>query len=300
MHCERGRDADGKLLNQHLEECSQPSLVTCLITLVSGKGMVFLMLDDSAARCVVDCFAPLVIQTAATTAPTTMPTSATKPPTDDDQKTVACFQIGVDSTPSIMDKVTWVLAEHRWNVTIKNETSPFDDRLAECIVDKILEGDSYEQAKLTAYSRAVAVWTDYEGSKRARILAYVESERTRCHSPELGARLQHAQSWVSSARGSQPGLIMALSLGEQCTARPSASTAARPDFRAFVLVTVSSAQPGSQPRGKCTALSEGSQPRGKCTRNGKSQSPFHVLSQIQIQQIQHTTSNIHTRTVRRL
>ena len=74
-------------------------------------------------------------------------------------------------TPSIMDKVTWVLAEHRWNVTIKNEKSPFDDRLAECIVDKSLEGDSYEQAKLRAYSRAVAVWNEFDGTKRDRIIA---------------------------------------------------------------------------------------------------------------------------------
>ena len=149
----------------------QGHVLTCLNTLVSGKGKVFLMLDDYAERFVVDFFVPLVIQTATTTARTTMPTSATKPPKADDQKKGACFQIGVDSTPSIRDKVTWVPAEHRWNVTIKKEKGPFQDRLAECIVDKSLEGESYEQAKLRAYSRAVAVWNEFDGTKRDRIIA---------------------------------------------------------------------------------------------------------------------------------
>ena len=78
----------------------------------------------------------------------------------------ADFHFIASPTPNIRDKVNWNPSTHSWAIQLRQPIAQPSGNFA---VDPSLSPDLYEEQKIDAYWRAIAMWNKLDGSKRIRI-----------------------------------------------------------------------------------------------------------------------------------
>jgi hypothetical protein len=83
------------------------------------------------------------------------------------------FHFIASPTPNIRDKVNWNPSTHTWTIQTRKpilpKQLPIGKPSGNFAVDASLSADLYEEQKIDAYWRAIAMWNKQDGSKRTRI-----------------------------------------------------------------------------------------------------------------------------------
>jgi hypothetical protein len=146
-----------------LHRAEKPSLVLNIggfhvMCLNDAKKMV-MRLNDETIKFIVGWVVPLLRETARSQ--DLEVTEAAEAP-----RKLAQFHFIAPTTPNIRDKVIWNPTKHCFEILLaKNKRSPSE----KCDVDPSLDRQSYDEAKATAYRRAIETWNKLDGSSRHRI-----------------------------------------------------------------------------------------------------------------------------------
>ena len=139
------------------------------LTIVNYGRHLIARVDDDAMHFIRSCIPDIIRKLSVSDAPDEIVPTPSTPDTG--------FKFD-DNTPNIRDKVVWEPGRNGWLVTMKRGGSTcttFEEQSgASLIVPDGLTADEHDNAKRTAYTRAIATWNAMDQSKRHRIQAPVK------------------------------------------------------------------------------------------------------------------------------
>ena len=136
--------------------------VTCL----NHACRMVLRLDTTTAKFILDWVVPFVNKLAHS--------QALPPSPSDAVRALANFHLIASPTPNIRDKVQWCVNKHFWEITVKKSRYSEEDQSTalnakDFQVDPRLCPAKYQEAQISTYRHAIAVWNKLDGSNRFRI-----------------------------------------------------------------------------------------------------------------------------------
>ena len=149
---------------------TEPTMVVKIgghsVTCLNHACRMVLRLDTTTAKFILDWVVPFVNKLAHS--------QALPPSPSDAVGTLANFHLIASPTPNIRDKVQWTPNKHFWEVTVKK--SKYSEEVQgsalkpkDFQVDPRLSPAKYEEAQISTYRHAIAVWNKLDGSNRFRI-----------------------------------------------------------------------------------------------------------------------------------